>query len=60
MNVKNLPDMMTGADVAKVMGVCRATGYNIMKKPGFPVIVVGKRKIVPKESFIRWLKAQTY
>ncbi len=60
MKIDNLPEMMTGADVAEVMGVCRATGYNLLKRPGFPVIRIGKRKIVPKESFIKWLKAQTY
>ena len=31
-----------------------STAYEVMHEPGFPVLRVGSRMVVPKEKFIQW------
>ena len=45
--------------VAKVLGVSPSSGYELMHKPGFPVLKVGNRMVVPKEKFIQWVEQNT-
>ena len=44
---------------AKVLGVSPSRGYELMHQPGFPVLRVGSRIVVPKEQFIQWLMENT-
>ena len=44
---------------AKVMGVSPSSGYELMHQPGFPVLRVGSRMVVPKEQFIQWVMENT-
>ena len=41
------------------MGVSQSSGYELMHEPGFPVLRVGSRMVVPKEQFIRWVTEHT-
>ena len=45
--------------VAQVLGVSPSSGYELMHEPGFPVLRVGSRMVVPKEQFIRWVTEHT-
>ena len=45
--------------VAKVLGVSPSSGYELMHEPGFPVLRIGNRMVVPKEQFIQWVKKHT-
>lgn len=45
--------------VAKVLGVSPSSGYELMHEPGFPVLRVGNRLVVPKEQFIQWVAEHT-
>ena len=45
--------------VAQVLGVSPSSGYELMHEPGFPVLKVGSRMVVPKEQFIRWVQEHT-
>ena len=45
--------------VAKVLGVSPSSGYELMHEPGFPVLRIGNRMVVPKEQFIQWVKEHT-
>ena len=38
---------------AKVLGVSPSSGYELMHEPGFPVLRIGNRMVVPKEQFIQ-------
>ena len=51
----DLPLFLNAATVAKVLGVSPSSGYELMHEPGFPVLRVGSRMVVPKEQFIRWV-----
>ena len=53
-----LPVMLNAQDVSSILGVSRAFAYNLFHAEGFPVIVIGKRRLVKKESFLDWLNKQ--
>ncbi|MBU5626103.1 helix-turn-helix domain-containing protein [Oscillibacter sp. MSJ-2] len=52
---EELPLFLNVAMVAKVLGVSPSSGYELMHEPGFPVLRVGSRMVVPKEQFIQWV-----
>lgn len=47
---------MSVADVADEMGVSRATVYDLARRADFPAIHLGKRIIVPRSAFYKWLE----
>lgn len=51
-----LPLMLNVIDVAGILGVSRAFAYNLFHAKDFPVIVIGKRRIVKRDSFLNWLQ----
>ena len=54
-----LPLFLNSELVAKVLGVSLSSGYELMHQPGFPVLRVGSRMVVPKEQFIQWVMENT-
>ena len=55
----DLPLFLNANLVAEVLGVSISTAYEVMHTPGFPVLRVGSRMVVPKEKFIRWVEEQS-
>ena len=55
----DLPLFLTSETVAKVLGVSPSSGYELMHEPGFPVLRIGNRMVVPREQFIQWVEDQT-
>ena len=54
-----LPLFLNAELVAKVLGVSPSSGYELMHEPGFPVLKIGNRMVVPKEEFIQWVEQNT-
>ena len=54
-----LPLFLNTELVAKVLGVSPSSGYELMHEPGFPILKVGSRMVVPKEKFIQWVEQNT-
>lgn len=54
----DLPLFLNASLVAQVLGVSPSTAYELMHEPGFPVLRVGSRMVVPKEKFAQWVDAQ--
>ena len=54
-----LPLFLNAEIVAKVLGVSPSSGYELMYEPGFPVLKIGNRMVVPKEKFIQWVEKNT-
>ena len=54
-----LPLFLNSETVAKVLGVSASSVYELMHEPGFPVLRVGNRMVVPKEQFIQWVVEHT-
>jgi len=55
----DLPLFLNAEMVAKVLGVSPSSGYELMHEPGFPVLRIGNRMVVPKEQFIQWVNEHT-
>ena len=54
-----LPLFLNANLVSQVLGVSPSSAYELMHEPGFPVLRVGSRMVVPKEKFIQWVEEQT-
>ena len=54
-----LPLFLNAKIAAKVPGVSPSSGYELMHEPGFPVLRVGNRLVVPKEQFVQWVVDHT-
>ncbi len=54
-----LPLFLNAELVARVLGVSSSSGYELMHEPGFPILKIGSRMVVPKEKFIRWVEEHT-
>lgn len=54
-----LPLFLNTNLVAKVLGISASSDYDLMHMDGFPALRIGSRIVVPKESFIRWVKRNT-
>ena len=52
---KKLPDMLSAKDLLEVLPMSRSGIYKMLNTPGFPVIKIGKRKLIPKHEFLVWL-----
>lgn len=46
----------TVKEIAKLLGINVTAAYELAKRRDFPAIRVGKRIIVPKDAFYRWLE----
>ena len=44
------------AEAAAALGVSKTAMYQIIRTDGFPVIVLGNRRLIPIESFKRWME----
>lgn len=54
-----LPLFLNSELVAKVLGVSPSSTYEFMHEPGFPILRIGNRIVVPKEQFIQWVVEHT-
>ena len=53
-----LPLMLNAEMVADVLGISRAGAYELMNEDGFLSKRIGKRIIVPKDAFQKWLDTE--
>ena len=56
---EDLPLFLNAHLLSEVLGVSISTAYEVMHEPGFPVLCVGSRMVVPKEKFIQWAEEQS-
>jgi excisionase family DNA binding protein len=43
-------------EMAKQLGIFRPTAYTLANSEGFPVLKIGKRKVVPAQGLQEWIK----
>lgn len=55
----DLPLFLNAELVSKTLGVSPSSGYELMHEPGFPVLKIGNRMVVPKEKLILWVEEHT-
>lgn len=56
-SIEELPLSLKPEDVAFALNVSRATAYNLVNSKGFPVIRIGKRFVIPKDAFLKWMNS---
>ena len=42
-------------EVAEMLGISRSYAYELIKNGTIPALQLGKKRVVPKETFIRWV-----
>ena len=55
-NINDLPIVLTADDVKTTLNISRAGAYNLMNRREFPSLRIGRRILVSKEAFIRWME----
>lgn len=50
---------MTVSDVQHAMNIGRNTAYELVNRADFPKIRMGRKIIIPRDAFLRWLDQQT-
>ena len=55
----DLPLMLSVPDLTEVLGISRASAYELVKSEGFPTLHIGNRILIPKEELIAWIKENT-
>lgn len=45
-------------EAAAVLGISTSKMYQVIKIEGFPVLLIGKRRLISKEGLKRWLDKQ--
>ena len=48
-------EVMTVQELAKEMHISLPKAYQLVNEPGFPVVHVGTRKLIPRSAFKEWL-----
>ena len=52
----DLPLMLSVPDLTDVLGISRASAYELVKSKGFPALYIGNRIVIPKEELIAWIR----
>jgi excisionase family DNA binding protein len=55
--VEDLPLVLTVEDVADITGICKTNAYALCKSKSFPCVTVGKRMLIPKLAFVKWMES---
>lgn len=55
MKREDYPLTLTAYEVADILRVYRDKAYEIIRRPDFPKIRDGRKIIIPRDAFFRWL-----
>ena len=60
-NKDELPLFLSVMDVAKLLGISRASAYELAREENFPKLkIVQGRTIIPRDRLLEWLDEQTH
>ena len=58
-NKEELPMFLTVMDVANLLGISRASAYELVSEDNFPKLkIVQGRTIIPRDRLLEWLNEQ--
>ena len=55
-NYDELPLVLNVTDIQRLMGISRASAYELVRTPGFPAARSGRLIKVSKKAFFDWLE----
>ena len=58
-SIEQFPVILSAEDLAKALNVSISTSYRLLHSKGFPVVTIGKRRMVSKNDLVKWIKQQT-
>lgn len=58
-NFDNYPAILNANQLAEILGISRASAYQLLHMDSFPTLRIGKRMIVPKEKLMLWIDQHT-
>lgn len=47
------------SEMAQQLGVSKPTAYKLANSKGFPVLLIGERKVIPVDGLKRWMNQNT-
>ncbi len=57
---EELPMFLTVMDVANLLGISRASAYELVREDNFPKLkIIQGRIIIPRDRLLEWLDEQT-
>ena len=57
---EEMPLFLTVMDVANLLGISRASAYELVRQENFPKLkIVQGRTIIPRDRLLEWLDKQT-
>ncbi len=42
-------------EMAELLGISKPTAYKLANSEGFPLLKIGKRKLIPLQRFLEWV-----
>lgn len=55
-SVEEMPVVMSVTETAEALGISAVSLYKLIDKDKtFPVVAIGRRKVVPKEQLMEWI-----
>lgn len=55
-SANDYPIMLNVDHVKEILGIAQRTAYDIMEQKGFPLVRIGRKKVVPRDAFFNWLE----
>ena len=46
-------------EVAELLGISRSYAYELVRNGTIPALVLGRKRVIPKEKFITWVNGNT-
>ncbi|MGE5417083.1 MAG: helix-turn-helix domain-containing protein [Acidobacteriota bacterium] len=54
------PAMLRIDEAAKLLGIGKKQLYQKAQCKGFPVVIFGRRKVIPRDALMEWIYAQAF
>lgn len=57
-SVEQFPATLSAEELAKALNISMSTSYRLLHSKGFPVVKIGKRRMVTKHDLLKWMSEQ--
>lgn len=47
---------LTVEELAAALSISRSYAYKLIREPGFPVVYIGRRALIPRRALEKWLE----